>query len=180
MTLSRTQHNNWTCLQADTSGSTRHQNLVTATNHSVCCCLVVKSCSTLCDPMDESMPGPPVFNCLTELGQIHVGSFGDTVQPSCSLSSPSPLAFPFSQHHSLFQGVFSWDGQSIGASASGSVLPVSTQGWFPSEWIGLISLQSRGFLRVSSSTTIQKHQFFSRQPSLWPSSHFLTSLLEKP
>ena len=42
-----------------------------------CCCLVVKSCLTLCDPMDQSTPGPPVFHCLPDLGQIHVGSFGE-------------------------------------------------------------------------------------------------------
>ena len=70
-------------------------------------CLVVKSCPTLRDPMDQSMPGPPVFHCLPELGQIDVGSFGDTVQPSHPRSSPSPLPFTLSQHEGLFQGVFS-------------------------------------------------------------------------
>ena len=73
-----------------------------------CChCLVVKLCPTLRDPMDQSMPGPPVFHCLLELGQIHAGSFNDTVQPSRPLSFPSPLAFTLSQHQGLFQGVFS-------------------------------------------------------------------------
>ena len=57
--------------------------------------------------MDQSTPGPPVFNCLPELGQIHVGSFNDPVQPSRPLLSPSPLAFTLSQHQGLFQGVFS-------------------------------------------------------------------------
>ena len=47
-----------------------------------CCCLVVKLCLTLCDPMDQSTPDPPVFHCLPEVGQIHVGSFSDSVQPS--------------------------------------------------------------------------------------------------
>ena len=51
-------------------------------------------------------PGPPVFHCLLELGQIIVGRFDDTVQPSHPLSSPS-LAFTLSQHQGLFQGVFS-------------------------------------------------------------------------
>ena len=72
-----------------------------------CCCLVFKSCLTLHDPMDQSTPDPPVFHCLPELGQIHVGRFDDTVQPSHPLSSPSPLAFTLSQHQSLFQRVFS-------------------------------------------------------------------------
>ena len=53
------------------------------------------------------MPGPPVFQCLPELGQIHVGSFSDTVHPSRPLSSPAPLAFTLSQHQGVFQGVFS-------------------------------------------------------------------------
>ena len=53
------------------------------------------------------MPSPPVFHYLSELGQIHVGRFGDTVQPSCPLTSPSPLALTLFQHQGLFQGVFS-------------------------------------------------------------------------
>ena len=61
-------------------------------------CLVVKSCLTLCDPMDQSTPGPPVFHWLPELDQIHVDSFDDTVHPSHPLSSPSPLALTLSQH----------------------------------------------------------------------------------
>ena len=72
-----------------------------------CCCLVIKPCPTLRDPMDQSTPGPPVFHCFQELGQVHVGSFGDTVHPSRPLSSTSPLAFTLSQHQGLFQGVFS-------------------------------------------------------------------------
>ena len=83
------------------------------------------------------------------------------------LCRPTSGAFPRSL-------LFSWDGQSIEASASGSVLPVSTQGWFPSKWIGLFFLQCRGLSSISSSSTIQKHQFFSSQPSLWSSSHFHT------
>ena len=50
-------------------------------------CLVIKSYPTLCDPMDQSTPGPPVFHCLPELGQIHVGSFDDTVVP-CKRGAP--------------------------------------------------------------------------------------------
>ena len=57
--------------------------------------------------MDQSTPGPPVFHFLPELGQIHVGSFDDTVQTSRPLSSPSPLAFTLSQDQGLFQRVFS-------------------------------------------------------------------------
>ena len=70
-------------------------------------------------------------------------------------------------------------GQSIGASSSGSVLPISIQEWFPLWWTGWISLQSKGLSRVFSNTTVQKHQFFGAQPSLWSNSHIHTWLLEK-
>ena len=70
-------------------------------------------------------------------------------------------------------------GQSIGVSASTTVLPVNIQGCFPLGLTDLISLQSKGLSRVLSSTTIQKHQFFSAQPPLWSSSHICTWLLEK-
>ena len=53
------------------------------------------------------MPGPPVFHCLPELGQIHVGSFDGTIQPSHPLSSPSPFSFTLSQRQGLLQEVFS-------------------------------------------------------------------------
>ena len=63
--------------------------------------------------------------------------------------------------------------QSIGVSASASVLPMNTQGSFPLGWTGWLSLQSKGLPRVLSNTTVQKHQFFSIQPSLWSNSHYL-------
>ena len=102
-------------------------------------------------------------------------------KPSHPLLSPSTPAFLLSQHQGLFQWVSSshWMAR-IGASASVSVLPVNIQDWFPLGWIGLISLQSRGLSRVFSNTTVQQHQFFGLQPSLWPSSHIHTWLLEKP
>ena len=67
--------------------------------------------------------------------------------------------------------LFTSGGQSIGTSASASVLPINNQGWFPLGLTSLISLQSRRLSRVFSSTTLQKHQFFSTQPSLWSNSH---------
>ena len=71
-------------------------------------------------------------------------------------------------------------GQSIGASGSASVLPVSIQGWFPLGLTGLISLQSKGLSRVFSNTTVQKHQFFGAQLSLYSNSLIHTWVLEKP
>ena len=75
---------------------------------------------------------------------------------------------------------FASGGQSIGVSASASVLPVNIQDWFPLGSTGLIYLQSKGLSRVFSNTTVQKHQFFGAQPSLWSNSHICTLLLEEP
>ena len=92
---------------------------------------------------------------------------------SCPQSLPASGSFRMSQ-------LFAWGGQSIGVSASASVLPMNTQDWSPSEWTGWISLQSRGLSRVFSNTTVQKHQFFSAQPSSQSNSHIHTWPLEKP
>ena len=64
---------------------------------------VTKSCQTLCDPMDCSMPGFPVHHQLPELARIHVHQVSDAIQPSHPLSSPSPPAFNLSQHRGVFQ-----------------------------------------------------------------------------
>ena len=76
--------------------------------------------------------------------------------------------------------LFTSGGQSIGASASVPVLPMTIQGWFPLGWTGLMSLLSKTLSRVFSNTTVRKHQFFGAQPSLWSNSHIHTWLLEKP
>ena len=79
----------------------------------------------LCDPMDCSTSGFPVHHQLPELAQTHIHQVGDTIQPSRPLSSPS--AFNLSQHQGLKSPFFTSDGQSIGASASASVLPMNIQ-----------------------------------------------------
>ena len=79
----------------------------------------------------------------------------------------------------LMSRLFASGSQSIGVSASASVLLMNIQCWFPFGLIGLISLQSKGLSRVFSNTTVQKHQLFSTQPSLWSNSHIHTWLLEK-
>ena len=129
-----------------------------------------------CDPVDYSMQGFPVHHQLPELTQTHVRWVSDAIQPSHPLASPSP-AFNLSQH----QGQFFTSGcQSIGVSASASVLPMNIQDWFPLGLTDWISLQSRGLSRVFSNTTVWKHQFFSTQLSLWSNFHICTWLLEKP
>ena len=74
-------------------------------------------------------------------------------------SFPASGSFPMSR-------LFESGGQNIGASASVSVLPMNIQDWFPLGWTGWISLQPKGLSKVFSNTTVQKHQFFSAQPSL--------------
>ena len=92
---------------------------------------------------------------------------------SCPQSLLASGSFPMSQ-------LFASGGQSIGVSASASVLPMNTQDWSPLGWTGWISLESKGLTRVCSNTTLQKHQFFGTQLSLQSNSHNHTWLLEKP
>ena len=92
---------------------------------------------------------------------------------SCSQSLPASGFFPVSQF-------FASGGQSIGVSASASVLSMNIQDWFPLGLTGWISLQSKGLSRVFSTTIVQKHLFFGAQFSLLSDSHIHTWLLEKP
>ena len=120
--------------------------------------------------MEGSMPGFPVHHYLPEFAQTHVHWVGDAIQPShpvipfssCLQSFPAS-AFPMSRF--LASG-----GQSIGASASASVLPINIQGWFPLGLIGLISLKSQVILETSPAS-----QFFCTQPSLWSNFHIRTT-----
>ena len=128
---------------------------------------VAQSCPTLCDPMNHSTPGIPVHHLPPELTQTHVHWVGDAIQPSHPLSTSYPPAFNLSQHQDLFKcQFFPSDVQSIGVSASASVLPMNIQDWFPLGWTGWISLLSKGLTRVFSNMTVQKHQFFGSQLSL--------------
>ena len=101
-------------------------------------------------------------------------TISSSMDPSSYLQSSFPAlgSFPMSPF-------LTSDGQSIGVSASASVLPVNIQGWFPLGLIGLISLLSKGLSRVFSSTTVRQCQFFVAQPSLWFNSHVHTWPLEK-
>ena len=92
---------------------------------------------------------------------------------SCPQSFPASGSFQMSQ-------LFTSGGQSIGISASTSLLPMSTQDWSPLGWTGWISLQSKGLSRVFSNTTVQNQQFFGTQASSQSNSHIHTWLLEKP
>ena len=92
---------------------------------------------------------------------------------SCPQFLPASESFPISQ-------LLAWGVQSTGASALASFLPKKSQDWSPLEWTGWISLQSKGLSRVFSNTTVQKHQFFSCQPSSQSNSHIHTWPQEKP
>ena len=140
-----------------------------------CCCSVAESCPTLCDSMGCSTSGFSVLHCLPQLAQTHVHWVIDAIQPPHPLLPPFPPALCLSQCW-----LFVLDGQRTGASASALVLPMNIQGWFPLGLTDLISLQSKGFLKVFSSITVQKHRFFSAQSPLWSNSYIHTWPQEKP
>ena len=131
---------------------------------------ITQSCPALCKPMGCSTPGFPVHHQLPELTQTHVHWVGDAIQPSHPLLSPLLLSSIFRSIR-VFSKVSSCDsfqtqflasgGQSIGVSASVSVLPTNIQHRFP---FGLTI--SKGLSRVFSNTIVQKHQFFGTQLSL--------------
>ena len=102
-----------------------------------------------------------------------------TISSSVVPFSSCPQSFPESGSFQMSQ-LFAWGGQSIGISASTSVLPINTQDWSPLGWTGWISLLYKGLSRVFSNTTVQKHPFFSTQLSSQSNSHIHTWPLEKP
>ena len=144
--------------------------------------LVAQLCPTFCDSMVCSRPGLPVHH---QLPGVYSNScplswrchpaISSSVVPfsSCLQSFPATGSFQICQF-------FASGGQSIGVSASASVLLMNIQDWSPLGWTGWISSQSKGLSRVFSNTTVQKHQFFSAQFSLRSNSHIYTWLLEKP
>ena len=127
---------------------------------------LTQSCPTLCDPMNWGTPGLPVIHQLPESTQTQVHWVGDAIQPSHSLSSPSPPALNLSQHQGLFQQVSSL--HQVAKVLEFQLQHQSFQwifNWSPLGWTGWISLQSKGLSRVFSNTTVQNHQFFGAQLS---------------
>ena len=164
----------WSCWQLDTEGWSSRARSRTSHWQSqlVQFSSVTQSCLTLCYPMDCTMPGFPVHHQLLQPTQTHVHPVGDAIQPSHPLSSPfshlqsfpASGSFPMSPFDSGL--CIESGGQSIGVSASASVLPMNIQDWFPLGWTGWISLQSKGLSRVFFTTTVQKCQIFGAQLSL--------------
>ena len=103
-------------------------------------------------------PAPGVYSNSCPLSQWCHPTISSSVIPfsSCLQFFPASGSFQMSQF-------FASGGQSIGVSASATILPMNIQDWFPFGWTGWISLQSKGLSRVFSNTTVQKHQFFSAQ-----------------
>ena len=142
---------------------------------------VAQSCPTL-RPHEPQHSRPP---CPSPTPGVHPNpcpsswcchpAISSSVIPfsSCPQSLPASGSFQMSQ-------LFTSGSQSIGVSASTSVLLMKTQDWSPLRWTGWISLQSKGLSRVFSNTTVQKHQFFGAQLSSQSNSHIHTWPLEKP
>ena len=116
-------------------------------------------------------PTPGAYSNSCPLSQWCHPAISFSVVPFSSLlrSFPASGSFQMSQF-------FTSGGQNIGVSASASVLPKNIQDWFPLEWTGWISLQSKGLSRAFSNTTVQKHQFFSTQLSSQSNFHIHTTL----
>ena len=132
----------------------------------LCCCSVAQSCPTLQPQRMQAarqlpcpLPSPGACSNSCPLSEWCHPTISSPVVPfSCPQSFPASVSFQTSQ-------LFASGGQSIGVSASTSVLPMNTQHWSPLGWTGWISLQSKGLSRVFSNTTVQKHQFFGAQLS---------------
>ena len=176
---SKCTHTHAQCTQSTHKEHTQTQmiSMHIHAHHRYCCCSVAKSCLTLPHRLQYvRLPCPSLSQSLLRFMSIK----------STMLSNHLILCHPLLLLPSIFPNirVFStalhikWP--MIGASASASVLLMYIQDWFPLGLTGLISLQSKGFSRVFSCTTIWKHQFFSTQPSLWSNSHIRTWLLKKP
>ena len=142
------------------------------------------SCSVVSEslwPHEPQHSRPP---CPSPTPRVHPNScplsqwYHLTISSSVVPFSSCPQSFPASGSFQMSQ-LFASGGQSIGVSASTSVLPMNTQDWAPIGWTGWISLQSKELSRVFFNTTVQKHQFFGTQLSLQSNSHFYTWLLER-
>ena len=121
------------------------------------------------------LPTPRVYPNSCPLSRWCHPNISSSVVPFSSY----PQSFPASGSFQMSQ-LFTSGGQSIGVSATTSILPMNTQDWSSLEWTGLISLESKGLSRVFSNTTVQKHRFFGAQLSSQSNSHIHTWSLEKP
>ena len=143
----------------------------------LCCCSVAKSCLTV-TPWTAARQASLSFTVSWSLLQF-MSTESVMLSNHLILWCPFLLLLSIFLSITVFSSELASDDQSIGASASASVLPINSLGWFPLELTGLISLLSKGLSRVFSSTTVRKYKFFEAQPSLWFNPHIYTWLLEK-
>ena len=158
------------CLVMPAAFNFRHKVIVQSLSH----------VRLFANPMDCSTLGFPVLHYLlefTQLMSIESVMLSNHLVLCCSYLLPQ--SFPASGSFSVSQ-LFASGGQSTGVSAWASALPMNIHSWFPLGLTGLISWLFKGFSRVCSNTTVQKHQFFSTQTSLSSNSHIHTWLLDKP
>jgi len=153
-------------------------NMMVIISKHCCCSLVAKLCLTLFDLMNYSTPGFLVlhYQSLLKLTSIELVIPSNHLILCCSLLLPSifPSIRVFYNESALHIRWPKYWSFSLIINPSNEYTGLISLG------IGLISLQSKGLSRIFSSTTVQKHQFFGAQPSLWSSSHIRTLLLEKP
>ena len=122
-------------------------------------------------PCPSPTPGVYSNSCLLSWWCHPTVSSSVVPFSSCRQSFPASGSFPVSQ-------LFAWGGQSIGVSASASVLPMNTQDWSLG-WTGWLSLLFKGLSRVFSNTTVQKHQFFGTQLNISYTNNWV-SLVAQP
>ena len=120
-------------------------------------------------------PTPGAYSNSSPFRQWCHPTISSSVTPFSCCLQPFPASGSFQMSQFFASGA-----QSIGVSASASVLPKNIQDWSPLGWTGLISLQSKGLSRVFYKTAVQKYQFFGTQLSLYSNSHMHTRPLEKP
>ena len=143
------------------------------------------SCSVMSDSLGPHGLQHTRLPCPSPTPRVYSNSYtlsrwcDPTISSSVISFSSWPESFPASGSFQMSQ-LFASGGQSIGVSASTSVLPKNTQDWSSLGWTGWISLQSKGLSRVFSNTTVQNHQFLSTQLSSQSNSHIHTWPLEKP
>ena len=133
---------------------------------------VAQSCPTICNPINCTTPGFPIHQQLLDFTQTHVHQVSDAIQPSHLLSSP------FSSHLQSFPKLgsfpmnqfFTSGSQSVGVSASASVLPMNIHDWFPLGWTSLISLA----VQRTVKGLLQHHS--SKASILWCSAFFMVQL----
>ena len=147
-------------------------------------CSVQFSCSVMSDTLRHHEPQHTIPPCSSPTPVVHPNpcplsrQCHPTISTSVAPFSSCPQSFPASGSFQMGQ-LFTSSSQSIGVSASTSVLSMNTQDWSPLGWTGWISLQSKRLSRVFSNTTVQKHQFFGAQLSSQSNSHIHTWALKK-